>query len=106
MMIGCQERTNWRRRIIEKPDRIPHWHRTKSVEPGTLKPGTIRSLRSGPAKRPIGYIFGLNAGPVDLKFACNAMASGGGGGLKHFCICMVCLLDYYSICLSKWGNTF
>ena len=29
-----------------------------------------------------------------------------GGGDKTFFICVVCLLDYYSICLSEWENSF
>ena len=33
----------------------------------------VWSLRSCPAKRPIGYIFGFVAGPVGLKFACHIM---------------------------------
>ena len=75
MMIGCKERTKWRRRILERPDQIPHRHRTKSVGPGTLKPGTSTEFRSGPTKCPIGYIFGFGAGPVGLKFACHTMVT-------------------------------
>ena len=51
MIIGCQERTKWRRRILKKPDQIPHRHRTKYVGPGTLKPGTSSESQIGSSKK-------------------------------------------------------
>ena len=76
MMIGCQERAKCRRGIPEEPDQIPHRHRTKSVGPETIKPGTIKFGVSGRARQkgPSGrYIFGFGAGPVGLKFAGRTM---------------------------------
>ena len=75
MMIGCQECTKCRHRIPEKPNQIPQRHRTKSVGPGTLKPGTSPESRVGPSKKAhgIGYIFGFGAGPEGLKFAGHTM---------------------------------
>ena len=38
--------------------------------PGPSSLVQVRSLKSGPAKRPIGEIFGFGAGPVRLGLAC------------------------------------
>ena len=34
-----------------KPDQIPHRHRTKSIGPGTLKPGASPESQIGPSKK-------------------------------------------------------
>ena len=72
-MIGCQEHTKWRRRILEKPDQILHPHRTKSVAPGTLKPGTGPESQIGPSKKARRVYIYLGLWPVGLKFACHTM---------------------------------
>ena len=75
MMIGCQERTTSSRRILEKPDQIPHQHRTKSVAPGTLSPDTVLSLRSGPAKK-AHRVYGKELAPISTEKHLGVVVNG------------------------------
>ena len=70
MMIGCQEHTKWRLRSLETPDQIPHRYRTKSVEPGTLKPGTSPESQIGPSKKAHRVYIWVRRLARGLKLAC------------------------------------
>ena len=96
------------------PNEQSGWHRivehTASIQEMPIGQETAERSRGHRVtkKVPEGrQVWPRDRGVIRMFRATGRVLSRGGGTLKtFFFICMVCLLDYYSICLSEWKTLF